>query len=119
MKSINFSRQDAPGAGPMFFFASGPPPGSHQERFEALWVAPLGSHGAQRRSGSLQALIWSPPGPCGEAFLASRLLLFEPPLSLAACHVLLRFRLCARLRACLRALLFSSFKVKRFKALDP
>ena len=82
-------------------------------------MAPLGSHGAQRRSGSLQALIWAPPGPWGGAFLASLLLLFEPPLSLAACHVLLRFRLCARLRACLRALLFPSFKVKSFKALDP
>ena len=79
----------------------------------------MGSHGAQRRSGSLQALIWSPPGPWGGAFLASLLLFFEPPLSLAACHVFLRFRLCARLGACLRALVFSSFKIKSFKALDP
>ena len=35
-----------------------------------MLLAPtLGPHGAQKRPGGLQALIWCPPGPFGEHFL--------------------------------------------------
>ena len=56
----------APRGAQQFFFASGTPPGRHQERSEALLAPTLGRHGAQKRPRGLRALIWCPSGPLGE-----------------------------------------------------
>ena len=52
----------------MFFWASGPPPGRRQERFEALPAATLGPHGAQKLPEPLRTLILDPPPPSPGAF---------------------------------------------------
>ena len=60
LKSINFPPQEGPR---IIFWASGPPPGRRQERFEALPAATLGPHGAQKLPGSLRTFILDPPPP--------------------------------------------------------
>ena len=66
LKSINFSSLGGPGAHPMNFLG---PPGRHQERFGAHLAPTLGPHGAQKRPGGLQALIFDPPGTIFHLFL--------------------------------------------------
>ena len=59
LKSINFAPRGGPGVQPIICFGS---PGRPQAPFGALLAATLGPHGAQKRPGSLQELIWCSPG---------------------------------------------------------
>ena len=65
LKSINFAPLRGPGVQPTICFGS---PGRPQAPFGALLAATLGPHGAQKRPGSFEELIWCSPGTFGEHF---------------------------------------------------
>ena len=92
LKSINFPPQEAPRRRHMNFWASGPPPGRRQERFEALPAAHMMPRSSQDPSGSL--------GACSIHFLKLPASFFEAlPLPWVAL-----FRVRGRLRSMFREL---------------
>ena len=102
MKNEPKSGPGAPRWGPMNVLSASRPPhprAATKSDLKRSWR----SRWAQRRPGGLQALIWCPPGP------------FDPRFSFVPCHVILRFRLRARVRS----LFFEGFEALILKVGSP